>query len=80
MVLVDNATPPWPTVTDDSGNLTSGTKFDAAYDGSVKDTLDALLHSTADTGKSPADIIAEMKDARGNKSSLNARLLGVVDS
>lgn len=80
MVLVDNATPPWPTVTDDSGNLTSGTKFDAAYDGAVKDTVDALCHSTADATKTPADIIAEMKDARGNKPSLNARMSGVVDA
>lgn len=80
MVLVDNATPPWPTVTDDTGNLTSGTKFDAAYDGAVKDTVDALIHSSADASKSPADIISEMKDARGNLSSLNARLGGVVDA
>lgn len=80
MVLVDNATPPWPTVTDDTGNLTSGTKFDEAYDQAAKDTLDALLHSTSDATKSPADIIAEMKDARGNKSSLNARLSGIVDA
>lgn len=80
MVLVDNATPPWPAVTDDSGDLTSGTKFDSAYDQAAKDTLDALLHSSSDATKTPALIIAEMKDARGNLSSLNGRLSGVVDA
>jgi hypothetical protein len=80
MVQVGSATPAWPTVTDDSGNLTSGTKFDAAYDQAAQDTLDALLHSSADPTVSPADVIAEMKDARGNEASLNARLSGVVDA
>src|SRR5262245_17953325 len=80
MVLVDDATPPWPPVVDDSGNLTSGTPFDAAYNDGVKDTLDALLHSTDDPTVSPADIIAEMKDARGATASLNERLSGIVDA
>lgn len=74
MVLLANATPAYPTVTDDDGTGQSGTVWNAAFDASCQATLNALLHSTTNTTITPKAIIDEVVTARGSKSSLDARL------
>lgn len=71
----------WPSITDDSGNGTSGTILSktGVFD-VIKAAIEALIHSTTNPTVTPEDIIDEVVTARGNLASLNARLSGVVDA
>ncbi len=70
----------WPNLTDDTGNLTSGTPHTkaAVYD-PIKAAIEDVVHSEANPEESPAGIIDEVVAARGNMGSLNARISNVID-
>lgn len=71
----------WPSITEDSGNGTSGTILSktTVFD-VIKSAIETLIHSTTNPTVTPEDIIDEVVTARGNLASLNARMSGVVDA
>jgi hypothetical protein len=81
MTLLDT----WPTTADDDGTGQTGTSFDKTFTDGMKSAIEALVHNTQTgppdlTGITPADIIDEVVTARGNLTSLEDRLDGVIDS
>lgn len=63
-----------PTVSNDTGDGTSGTIFNEAYWTSVGAAVDALIHSATNPAITPADIIDEVVTARGSLGSVDARI------
>ena len=70
----------FPVAVDDLGDGISGTPVNAALLASLKGGIDTITHSTVNPTLTPRDIIDEVVTARGNLSSLDARLDGVVNS
>lgn len=64
--------------TDDTGDGVSGTIWNRAYEIAYKAAIDALIHSATNPTITPKDIIDEVKTARGNLASLNARIGTVI--
>jgi hypothetical protein len=64
---------------DDTGDKSSGTVVDKAFFEAIEDAINALIHSTANTGITPEDIIDEVVAARGNEADLDTRISGVID-
>jgi hypothetical protein len=64
----------FPSVTDDDGSFAVGTVFNKAYNDALKASIEASVFSTTNPSLSPADIIDEVVNARGSKTSLDARL------
>lgn len=67
-------------MTDDSGNFTDGTVVNKAFVDQIYDQIDDQNHSTTNTGIKPKDTTDEVVTARGNTTSLNDRLDGVIDA
>ena len=70
----------WPTLTNDSGDGTSGTVLDQSVFNTIKAQIEDHVHSTSNTGIKPKAITDEVVTARGNKANLNARIVGVIDA
>lgn len=71
----------WPTITDDTGNGTSGTIINNTNVWDViKAAIEAVVHSATNPTLTPANIIDEVVTARGNEANLNARISGVIDA
>jgi hypothetical protein len=70
----------WPTLTDDSGDGTSGTVLDKSIFDTIKSEIENVTHSTNNTTIDPNDITDEVVTARGNLTSLEDRIDGVIDS
>lgn len=66
-------------MTDSPDGASGGTAVDKALMDAVLDTIDDQCHSTTNTTIKPKAITDEVKAARGNKSSLSARLLVAMD-
>lgn len=64
----------WPSVIDDDGSKTFGTRFNKALTDAIKASIEASIFSGTNPSISPAAIIDEVVAARGSKSSLDARL------
>lgn len=64
----------WPSVSDDSGTGQDGTVFNEAFFTAIKDSIEGELVSATNPSEVVADIIDEIVDARGSKTSLDARL------
>lgn len=65
----------WPSVTDDPGDLQSGTIFSKALTDAVKASVEDNVHPTGSASALKAkDTIQEVFDARGSQPSLDARL------
>src|SRR5574341_66110 len=64
----------WPAVTDDDGSGQYGTIGDKAWSDAARDAVEALIHSLTNPTISPADIINEVKAARGSLGTLDGRL------
>ena len=62
-----------PAITDDSGDGQSGTAGNKAWFDALDVLINALVHSTTNTGVTPEDIIDEVVTARGSLGSLGAR-------
>src|SRR5574341_91782 len=69
----------WPTVTDDTGDKTSGTIFNKALTDAVKASVEDNVHSLNNTNIKTKDLIDEVVTARGSLANLNARLSGVIN-
>jgi hypothetical protein len=80
MTTLANASPAYPTASNDSGAGQDGTAIDATFITDIRDAIDSLTHSATNPTITPKNIIDEVKTARGNLASLNARLAGVIDS
>jgi hypothetical protein len=71
----------WPDITDDDGTGQTGTILNkAVLETAMEAALDDQLHSTTNPTIQPKDITDEVVTARGNKTSLTARLDGVIDN
>jgi hypothetical protein len=70
----------WPTLTDDAGDGTSGTVLDKSVFDTIKSEIENVTHSTNNTTIDPNDITDEVVTARGNLTSLEDRIDGVIDS
>jgi hypothetical protein len=66
--------------TDDPGDNSSGTKLNRAYFELWLGAVNALIHSAENPTVSPADIINEVVEARGDLATLNERISGVIDA
>ena len=64
----------WPDYTDDTGDKVSGTVLDAAFLDEMKAAILEEIRSTDNPSEVLADLIDEIVDARGNKTSVDARL------
>jgi hypothetical protein len=80
MTKLADATAAWPSYSDDDGSGQTGTSVDKALLDAFEDSIDELIHSATNPTITPADNIDEVVTARGNKSSLNARIAGVIDA
>jgi len=75
----------WPVVNDDSGTGTDGTVVSSALTGSgagpatMKAAIEAAVHSATNPTITPAATTDEVVEARGNKTTLDQRLSGVID-
>lgn len=65
-------------LTDDTGDLASGTPVDRALSVSWRDAINALIHSSTNPTITPEDIIDEVVAARGGEASLSARLAAII--
>ena len=79
-ILLDDAVPDWPDTTNDDGTGQTGTSVNVTFVEEMKDSIDALVHSTTNPTVSPEDAINELVTARGNEASLNARINTVIDA
>lgn len=70
----------WPAVSNDTGNKTSGTIWNELFNDAQREAVEGLIHSTNNPDESPADIIDEVVDARGNLVDLDTRISAVVDA
>ena len=70
----------WPTLTDDSGDGTSGTVLDKTVFDTIKAQIEDHVHTTNNTTVKPKAITDEVVTARGNRTSLEDRLDGVIDA
>lgn len=70
----------WPAQTDDAGDKTSGTIWNKAFEDAVKASVEDNVHSTANPAVRTRTIIDEVVEARGNKSTVNQRINGVIDA
>ena len=64
----------WPTMTDDSGNSTSGTVINKQLYDDIKTAIEDQLNSAGNPTVKPKTITDEVITARGSKASLTARL------
>ena len=62
-----------PAITDDPGTGQGGTAIDKAWMDALDVLINVLVHSTTNTGITPADIIDEVKAARGSMTDLDTR-------
>lgn len=74
MVLLENATPAYPSLVNDSGTGQDGTVLNAALFEAIRDSINNIAHSTTNPTLTPKAIIDEVVTARGSKASLDARL------
>lgn len=66
--------------TDDPGDNSTGTKWNRSWVQALLDAVNPLLHSTTNPTVTPSNIIDEIVASRGNLTSLNDRLDGVIDA
>lgn len=69
---------PW-TVTNDDGTGQVGTVWNNAWTQAAMESINDLLNSATNPTVTPADIIDEVVEARGNEASLDDRISGVID-
>lgn len=80
MVLVQNATPPFPAAANDSGTGLDGTVVNKQYIEDIRDSVNDLIHSAVNPTVTPENTTDEVVAARGTAASLSARLAGVIDT
>lgn len=68
------ALPTWPAYSDDTGTGQDGTELSSDFFDAIHDAIETEVQSPLHPGVSGADIIAEVVDARGSKSTLDGRL------
>jgi len=64
----------WPSVTNDPGDKQSGTVWTKEIHDGIKTSVEGNVHSAANPTVATKTIIDEVVDARGSKTSLDARL------
>lgn len=64
----------WPSYTDDAGTKTDGTIVDASLLDAIRDAIAGNIESVTNPAEVVADIVDEVVAARGEKTSLTARL------
>lgn len=69
-----------PAMTDSPDGSSGGTDVNKAFVDSLLDTVDDQCHSTTNPTLKPKAVTDEVKTARGNKASLNARLTVGMDA